>query len=70
VGFFCNAAVRPVPESKFEDLGTESTFGPVQIGRPPSPGSWVLVAGAWTLVGVPLLWGTWRTLRLAAQLFA
>jgi hypothetical protein len=70
VGFLCNAAVRPVPDSRFEDLGTESTFGPVQIGRAPSPQSWVAVAVAWALVGLPLLWGTWRTLRLAAQLFA
>jgi hypothetical protein len=33
------------------------------------PGSWALVAVAWLLVGVPLLWGVWQTVRKAAQLF-
>ena len=31
--------------------------------------SWVLVAIAWTLVGVPLAWGIWKTLQKAAVLF-
>jgi hypothetical protein len=34
-----------------------------------SQGSWVLVAIAWTLVGVPLAWGIWKTLQKAAVLF-
>lgn len=33
------------------------------------PGSWVLVAIGWTLVGVPLAWGIWKTLEKAAVLF-
>lgn len=32
-------------------------------------GSWGLVALAWLLVGVPLLWGIWNTLLKAAALF-
>lgn len=32
-------------------------------------GQWGLVAIAWTLVGVPLLWGVWGTLTKAAALF-
>ena len=32
-------------------------------------GQWGLVAVAWGLVGVPLLWGVWETLLKAAALF-
>jgi hypothetical protein len=32
-------------------------------------GQWGLVAIAWALVGVPLLWGVWDTLTKAAALF-
>lgn len=35
----------------------------------PSTGSWLLVAIAWLLVSVPLLWGIWTTLVKAAVLF-
>ena len=35
----------------------------------PHPGQWGLVAVAWLLVGVPLLWGIWMTLQKAAALF-
>lgn len=35
----------------------------------PAPGSWVLVAVAWLLVSVPLLWGIWTTLKKAVVLF-
>lgn len=35
----------------------------------PSAASWVLVAIAWTLVGVPLLWCVWQTLEKARVLF-
>jgi len=31
--------------------------------------SWVLVAIAWLLVGIPLAWGIYRTLRSAIVLF-
>jgi hypothetical protein len=34
-----------------------------------SSGSWLLVAVAWLLVSVPLLWGIWTTLAKAAVLF-
>jgi hypothetical protein len=30
---------------------------------------WAVVALAWVLVGVPLLWGVWNTLLKAAALF-
>jgi hypothetical protein len=35
----------------------------------PSFSSWVLVAVAWTLVGIPLAWGIYRTLQTAVKLF-
>jgi hypothetical protein len=33
------------------------------------PRQWRLVALAWVLVGVPLVWGVWNTLLKAAALF-
>jgi hypothetical protein len=35
----------------------------------PSAASWLMVAIAWTLVGVPLLWGILKTLEKARVLF-
>lgn len=35
----------------------------------PSPESWALVAVAWVLVGIPLAWGVWMTLKKATLLF-
>ncbi len=35
----------------------------------PSAGSWLMVGVAWVMVGVPLLWGIWTTLKKAAVLF-
>ena len=35
----------------------------------PRTSSWLLVAGAWLAVAIPLLWGVWNTLKKAAQLF-
>ena len=35
----------------------------------PAPGSWVRVAIAWLLVGIPLGWGVYRTLLTAVALF-
>jgi hypothetical protein len=31
--------------------------------------SWLLVALAWILVGIPLAWGIYRTLQTAVKLF-
>jgi predicted signal transduction protein with EAL and GGDEF domain len=35
----------------------------------PSSAGWALVAAAWLLVGLPLLWGVLTTLRKALLLF-
>ena len=37
--------------------------------RPKTRSSWVLVAIAWTLVGIPLAWGIYRTIKTAIVLF-
>jgi len=39
--------------------------------QPPQVGSdnWIVVAAAWTLVGVPLAWGIYKTLEKALILF-
>lgn len=42
---------------------------PDQSEPPPSSASWIQVAIAWTLVGVPLLWGILTTFEKAAPLF-
>jgi hypothetical protein len=36
---------------------------------PPSSASWAMVAVAWVLVGIPLLWGIAITFKKAAVLF-
>jgi MFS family permease len=60
---------REVPRSSKSPRASE---GPrPAIAPPPSstPRRWVAVAAAWTLVGVPLLWGVLQTIRKAALLF-
>jgi hypothetical protein len=38
------------------------------VQQPPRSG-WIAVAISWTLVGIPLAWGIWKTLVKAAILF-
>ncbi len=35
----------------------------------PTPGQWPLVIVAWLLVGIPLAWGVFQTMKKAALLF-
>jgi len=35
----------------------------------PAPASWFMVAIAWILVGIPMCWGIYMTIRKAAPLF-
>jgi MFS family permease len=70
LGFLCNLAVSPVPERLFEQLdGPARPEGAQVLATTPTQRSWAWVALAWTAVGIPLLWGTYRTLVLASQLF-
>jgi MFS family permease len=70
LGFVANLLIRPVDPARFSEV--DADVGPARAetgGQYPSAASWYVVAAAWTAVGLPLAWGTWRTLRLAAQLF-
>ena len=73
IGFVCNLAVRPVAGELFT-VAPASARGdtperPATAALAPSA-NWGLAAVAWTLVGAPLAWGVFKTLTLAAQLFA
>jgi MFS family permease len=80
IGFVCNFAVRPVSEALFNAHGPETARRePLAVAGAPARVAvtdvpvvslhWGLVAAAWTLVGVPLAWGVFKTLTLAAQMF-
>lgn len=70
VGFVCNLAVRPVPDSLFIDV---PAVKPSAAGAPrletAATGRWSLVATAWAFAIGPLGWGVVKTLTLARQLF-
>jgi MFS family permease len=80
VGFICNWLVKPVAEKHFmtdaeleaerklahEAAKTATTSRATINDKPTSP---VVVAIAWVLVGVPILWGVWITLQKAWVLF-
>jgi MFS family permease len=78
IGCAANFAVRPVADRHFmtaDELAAErrpQTQVPSTLttdpGRPTARGWW-LVAIAWGLVGIPLAWGIYRTLRTAAKIF-
>jgi MFS family permease len=73
IGLTCNLLVRPVDPRVFTSghLPAPASTGP-HLSAPvhARPGHWAEVGAAWVLVGVPLAWGVYRTLTLAAQLFA
>ena len=69
VGLISNAQVRPVTSPKQQP--TEATApSPVEVAAPESAGShslglWV----SWLVVGTPLAWGIWETLKKSLALF-
>jgi MFS family permease len=80
IGFLCNFAVRPVSEGLFTARGPETApREPLAVAGAAArvavadvtvaSSHWGLVAAAWTLVGLPLAWGVFKTLTLAAQMF-
>jgi hypothetical protein len=71
IGLICNLAVRPVPDSLFTVATTAPGRAPASpaIAAAAPSAQWGLVAVAWTLVGVPLAWGVFKTLTLASQMF-
>ncbi len=69
LGFGANALVRPLPPAAFADAASQELQPAPILARPPSRGSWALVAVAWAAVALPLAWGVARTLRLTAPLW-
>lgn len=71
-GLICNALIRTLAPADFENA-SEST-GPARASVEPANLSprdgkgWILVV-AWTLVGVPLVWGVYHTLVTARAFF-
>jgi MFS family permease len=71
LGFLCNLAVRPVSPALFtlkSDAKTASAAAGLPVSSAPA-GNWGLVFVAWLFVGVPLAWGVFKTVALAARLF-
>jgi MFS family permease len=82
VGLFCNLLVRPVSEKHFmteaqleeerrlaHDKAAAAAAGPAGGGDGASPTSPLLVALAWTVVGIPLAWGIYKTIEKAVVMF-
>ncbi len=81
VGFICNALVKPVADEHFmtdkeleaeRKLAHEAAIAASVSGRgaDDTRSSLAMVAIAWLLVGVPIAWGVWVTLRQAWVLFS
>jgi MFS family permease len=83
VGLICNLLIRPVADRHYmtDDeleverlLARENGAAAGSAGAPtswrPSSRSWAPVTVAWTLVGIPMGWAVWQTLKTAAALFA
>jgi len=73
VGLVCNLLVRPVDPARFTTTVLGNAPGPATPpAAPPAAtpaGHRTQVAIAWLLVSVPLVWGVYKTLALASQLF-
>lgn len=41
----------------------------MSIDTRPAPRGWLAVAIAWSLVGIPLAWGVYKTLQTAERIF-
>ena len=80
LGFVCNLLIKPVDPRYYmtdaeleaerrraHERGAAIAFG--AAARDGAPSSPALIAGAWLLVGIPILWGVWVTLQKAAVLF-
>jgi hypothetical protein len=76
VGLICNVLVRPV-DARFHMKPDQGSAPEPQVvlQSPPRAGTYapttnpMVVALAWMLVGIPLLWGVYETLLNAMKLF-
>jgi MFS family permease len=80
IGFICNWLVKPVADKHFmtdAELEAErklaheaaKTATATRTSMDDTPTSPIVVAIAWTLVGIPIIWGVWITLQKAWVLF-
>jgi MFS family permease len=75
IGLLCNVMVRPVAErfrmkaDSQAASGTSAAAPAVAAVSGPNSTPALLLAAAWLLVGVPLLWGVYETLLNAMKLF-
>jgi MFS family permease len=79
-GLVCDLAVRPVADALFVTVPAPASIAPVAAGSvastsielPASSGRSYRTAlvVAWALVALPLAWGIYKTMALAAQLFS
>jgi MFS family permease len=83
VGLVCNLLIRPVADRHYmtddeleverllaHENGAAAGSAGVPASWRPSSRSWVPVTVAWTLVGIPMGWAVWQTIKTAAALFA
>jgi MFS family permease len=68
VGLVCNLRIRPVPEHRFvsETFQRDASRAAAAVAVPSAGRAGVsrgLVIPFWLLVGIPLAWGAWTTLR-------
>ena len=82
LGLLCNLLVRPVAEKHYmteadlekerklsHENGVTSKAQSGSLSWHADPASLPLVVIFWTLVGIPLSWGIWQTLKSAIKLF-
>ena len=72
LGFVCNVLIRPVRAEFFEIAEppiVTATSSPASTLVSAQASNWWLVVLAWSAVGVPLLWGMWKTLATATAFF-
>jgi hypothetical protein len=76
VGFLCNALIRPVAPKWLSSA--EGAQTPARGAAPGAGGSFGIGMGgavtpaaivAWLVVGLPIAWGAWQTLKSAVKIF-
>jgi len=77
VGLICNALIRPVDEKWYMSPEQVAKLQAASAAETAPTGSFGIGKGGidlpaiifWCFVGIPLAWGTWKTLQSAAALF-
>jgi hypothetical protein len=81
IGFVCNLLIRPVADKWFmtaDELAEEKRLANEKIheeeveaieGEADTPTHLAIVYLAWTLVGIPIAWGIYKTLMNVSKFF-